>query len=473
MFCKNLTQMRKDAKKNDSPFVFAPLRLCVSLFLLHFTVPLNPIRAEGPTPAQRGEKALLSRHFTTPTMSASAYNNVWKYWGVKEKPSDYGPAYREAYGLHPAPYPNNGYPMGLREAVSLFGGRALATDCLLCHGGSIFGKSYVGLGNSALDIESLFLDMAEADGLPRKLPFVFSHVRGTSEAAGMAVFLLGRRQPNLRLRTSPLNLDLHDDMIEDTPAWWLLKKKKTMYHTGGGDARSVRTLMQFMMGPLNTPGSIKHEEETFRDIQAYLLSLEPPRYPLPINRGLARIGERLFANKCAVCHGTYGKDWTYPNKIVPLKKIGTDPNRYRGLTEAFGLYYNQSWFGQEKRGWFADDYPARRSAGYQAPPLDGIWATAPYFHNGSVPTVWDVLNSKGRPKIFTRTYRTDRGFYDSGKLGWKVQRLDRAPGPEMPGRDRRKVYDTTQPGRDNGGHTYGDDFTDAERRAVIEYLKTL
>ena len=45
--------------------------------------------------------------------------------------------------------------------------------------------------------------------------------------------------------------------------------------------------------------------------------------------------------------------------------------------------------------------------------------------------------------------------------------------PALPARERRKVYDTTQPGRSNGGHTYGDDLTDDERRAVIEYLKTL
>lgn len=440
-----------------------------------FILPGLELRAEEPASARRGEKALQGRHFTTPTMSPAAYQNVWKYWssGAKEPPADYDRAYREAYGLHPAPYPNGRYPMGMREAVGLFGVKALATDCLLCHGGAIFGKSYVGLGNATLDIESFFLDMAQADGRPRKLPFCFSHVRGTSEAGGMSVFLLGLRQPDLKLRTSRLNLGLRDDLVEDTPAWWLLKKKKTMYHTGGGDARSVRSLMQFMMSPLNSADSIQREETTFRDIQAYLLSLEPPKYPLPIDRELAHAGERLFAKKCAVCHGTYGKEWTYPNKIVPLKEIGTDPSRYRGLTMAFGGYYNQSWFSREQPGWFADDYPARPSSGYQAPPLDGIWATAPYFHNGSAPTVWDVLDSKTRPKIFTRSYRTEPDAYDSAKLGWKVRVLDHPPDARVSGRERRKVYDTTQPGRGNGGHTYGDDFTDQERRAVIEYLKTL
>jgi mono/diheme cytochrome c family protein len=349
----------------------------------------------------------------------------------------------------------------------------LATDCMLCHGGSICGQSIVGLGNASLDIESFFLDLAEADGLPRKLPFCFSNVRGTSEAGGMAVFLLGFREPDLKLRTVPLQLGLRDDLCEDTPAWWLLKKKKSMYYTGGGDARSVRSLMQFMMSPLNPADSIKREESTFADIRQYLLSLEPPKYPFAIDSALAAAGEKVFRRDCGKCHGTYGKDWTYPNKIVPIDEIGTDPNRFRGLSAEFGKYYNQSWFAQEKSGWFANDYPARHTAGYQAPPLDGIWATAPYLHNGSVPTVYDLLNSKTRPKIFTRSYRTDKHAYDPVKLGWKVEVLERSPDKSVSGHEQRKVYDTTQPGRSNGGHTYGDDLTEEERRAVIEYLKTL
>src|SRR5262249_34669144 len=118
-------------------------------------------------------------------------------------------------------------------------------------------------------------------------------------------------------------------------------------------------------------------------------------------------------------------------------------------------------------------YPAMRSDGYQAPPLDGIWATAPYLHNGSVPTVYHLLNSKTRPRIFTRSYRTGKEEYDPEKLGWKIKVLDAVANPKLPDFERRKIYDTTLPGRGNGGHTFGDDLTEAERMAVIEYLKTL
>src|SRR5205085_5241239 len=106
--------------------------------------------------------------------------------------------------------------------------RGITTDCLLCHGGSIAGRSYIGLGNSTLDLQALFEDLAAADGRSPKLPFTFSNVRGTSEAGAVAVYLLDWRDPDLGLRREHLQLGLHDDLCEDVPAWWLLTKKKTM-----------------------------------------------------------------------------------------------------------------------------------------------------------------------------------------------------------------------------------------------------
>jgi mono/diheme cytochrome c family protein len=448
-------------------------RTAIILALGVLTGSLAVAPAAEPTAAQRGEKALLTRYFNPPTISLAAYRNAWKFWGdLKEPPADYARAFRERYGMHPAPYANGDYPMGLREVNGLLG-KALANDCMICHGGSIMGKSYVGLGNSTIDYQALFDELSRAGGGEGKAPFRFSNVRGTMEAGAMAVWLLGMREPDLQVRSQPLDLEMHDDMCEDVPAWWLLKKKKTMYHNGGSDARSVRALMQFMLTPLNPRSAFDKEEKTFADIQAYLLSIQPPKYPLPINQELAEKGEALFVDNCARCHGTYGEKWTYPNRIVPLAEIGTDPTRYYGLSEKFGRYYNRSWFAQEKGGWLADDYPGRFTGGYQAPPLDGVWATAPYFHNGSAPTVYHVLNSRARPKIFTRSYRTEKEDYDPVRLGWKIIVLDKPADPKLPGIERRKVYDTTQPGRGNGGHTFGDKLTEEERRAVIEYLKTL
>jgi mono/diheme cytochrome c family protein len=432
-------------------------------------VPAATVRADDADAVQRGKKALLGKCYAPPTMTRRAYDEIWKQWGLKEKPapSEYDRLFRQRYGLHEAPYPNGGLPMGLRPASLPLGlGQGISMDCMVCHGGSIAGKSYVGLGNSSLDYQAFYEEMSAADGRAPRTPFHFCNVRGTNEAGAMAVYLLGYREPNLDRRFQWIDLDLHDDLCEDVPAWWLLKKKLTMYHTGGADSRSVRSLMQFMMSPLNSGTDIKRAEADFKDIRAYLLSLNPPKYPLPIDRPLAAKGEELFRVNCAHCHGSYGEKWTYPNKIVPLDKIGTDRHRFDGITEKFGAYYIKSWFNE--------DYPIRATDGYQAPPLDGIWATAPYFHNGSVPTVYHVLNSKLRPKLFTRTYRTDLDAYDAEKLGWKIDVLTEKPDPKkMPRIEYRKIYDTTQHGRGNRGHTFGDKLSEAERMAVIEYLKTL
>ena len=424
--------------------------------------------------AKRGRKALETRAFTSAGWSLRAYDTVWKYWDnvPKTKPDNYQQAFLDYYGLHPAPFENGKLPMGLRVGQGLFG-KGISTDCMICHGGSIMGKSYIGLPNTTSDIQALVSDMGRATGTGGKTPFAFSNVRGTTEAAAFAVFLSSMRKPDLTIQLSRQNWDLCDDLCEDPPAWWLLKKKKTMYMTGSNDSRSVRSIMQFMLGSLNGPKKFHQEEATFRDIQAFLKNLEAPKYPFAIDKKMVHKGKLLFEKKCSTCHGTYGNDWTYPNKIIPLDVIGTDPKRANGLPREWGEWYNKSWFAKEKRPDGGIGFPAKSPAGYQAPPLDGIWATAPYLHNASVPTLYHVLNSSARPTLFTRSFKTDESAYDKKNVGWKITNADAGELQKMSAYEQRKIYDTRQPGRRNVGHTFGDAFTEEERRAVMEYLKTL
>jgi mono/diheme cytochrome c family protein len=437
------------------------IRLLVPLFVLA----ASPLAAAEPTPAERGYKALTETAFIPAFWTSRVVQDAWKTWpGITERPANYAAAFREHYGLHEAPYLDGSLPMGLRKAKRLFND-GIGADCMLCHGGSLLGKSYVGLGNSSLDIQALFEDFNKVDGLP-KPPFTFGNVRGTNEADGFGVYLLGFRNPDLTPSGKYVNLGLRDDTCADVPAWWLMKKKRTMYYTGATDSRSVRSLMQFMMHPLNGPEAFTKAEPAFRDIQAFLLGLEPPKYPFAINKDNAAKGEAVFKETCARCHGTYGEKWTYPNKVIPLDEIGTDPVRHAAVSAKYGRAYSESWFGK-------DGKPLRATDGYQAPPLDGIWATAPYLHNGSVPTLYGVLNSKSRPKVFTRSYHTSEADYNKEHVGWKVTELSEPLPARASGYEKRKVYDTSKTGRGNAGHTFGDDLTDEQRRAVIEYLKTL
>ena len=117
-----------------------------------FSLPL-PLNAGDPDgSAERGRVALTTRFFSPATWTIPGYENAWKNWepSLKNAPADYDRAFREHYGLHPAPYENGQLPMGLREAQSLLLGKPLTHDCMMCHAGSILGKSYIGLGNASL-----------------------------------------------------------------------------------------------------------------------------------------------------------------------------------------------------------------------------------------------------------------------------------------------------------------------------------
>ncbi|HEX8203834.1 MAG TPA: hypothetical protein VF590_25380, partial [Isosphaeraceae bacterium] len=319
--------------------------------------------------------------------------------------------------------------------------------------------------------QALYEDLFAAEGLPAATPLTLSNVRGTTEASSFVVYLMQFRDTELRRRL-PVAYPYCTTLCEDVPAWWLLKKKRTMYHIAEADTRSVRTMMPFLLNPLRGAAALKALEPVFADIRAYLLTVQPPAYPFPIDRPRAERGRTIFERTCSRCHGTYGPDGHYPNKVVPLDEIGTDPTLARGFAPEPVAHYLESWFARE-RGPDGEPYHGLHGEGYQAPPLDGLWATAPYFHNGSTPTVYHVLNSRSRPRVFTRSFRGAPEDYDPERLGWKITVLDGPPDAGLPPIERRKVYDTNQPGRGNGGHTFGDHLTEDQRRAVIEYLKTL
>jgi hypothetical protein len=192
---------------------------------------------------------------------------------------------------------------------------------------------------------------------------------------------------------------------------------------------------------------------------AYINSIEAPKYPNKIDDQLARQGQKLFNENCSHCHGTYGEGGEYPNLLIPAVTIGTDTALFASNYSypQFIEWFNKSWFT-------AGDHPAQLVPyrGYIAPPLDGVWITAPYLHNGSVPTLEGVLNSKERPTYWTRDFK--KPVYDYDSPGWKYTSLKEPS---------KFVYNTTLKGYNNSGHLFGDKLSAAERKAVIEYLKTL
>jgi mono/diheme cytochrome c family protein len=261
-------------------------------------------------------------------------------------------------------------------------------------------------------------------------------------------------------------------LTSDPPPWWRAHKKNALFYNGmaRGDHRGTMALATSVC--VDTVERAEAVDAMFRDIQAFVSSVRAPAWPRAIDTELAAEGEPLFARDCAGCHGTYAardEDETYPNLLIPLDVVGTDPAvAEAGVVHSPELvdWYNESFYGRITRMVPNDPFP-----GYMPPPLDGVWATAPYLHNGSVPTIELVLNSRARPRYWKRV-DFDSTHYDDAALGWPWVDVpygqDDAPASERP-----LIYDTTTWSQSNAGHPFGDHLTDEQRRAVLEYLKTL
>jgi len=144
-------------------------------------------------------------------------------------------------------------------------------------------------------------------------------------------------------------------------------------------------------------------------------------------------------------------------QIETLATIGTDPYRLNSYTPAFAS--NQYSLYPDSPYRFSH---FRKTNGYANHPLDGIWLRAPYLHNGSVPSIRDLLEApEFRPKVFYRGY----DVYDQAKLGF-VSDVAAADGQVF------SRYDTAVPGNANSGHVYGTTLSADDKRAIVEYLKT-
>ena len=165
---------------------------------------------------------------------------------------------------------------------------------------------------------------------------------------------------------------------------------------------------------------------------------------------------------------------------MAIDEIGTDRVRFDSLTASNREALNVSWFA-EGAALEGIDSPA----GYVAPPLDGVWASAPYLHNGSVPTLWHLLHPANRPTVWRRldapgarpadsaTAGSPSPDYDFDRVGLAVDIRDSMPPERLPAAERRQWFDTTKPGKGSGGHDFPDILDEGEKAAVLEYLKTL
>ena len=195
------------------------------------------------------------------------------------------------------------------------------------------------------------------------------------------------------------------------------------------------------------------QRENLKRMQDWIRDLPAPRYPYAIDQQLAGAGSRIFEERCASCHGPNGAT---TGQVVSVEEAGTDRHRVdmwtKGAADAYNNYEPDYHWGFKA---------FRKTNGYVSPPLDGVWLRAPYLHNGSVPTLVDLLMPPDqRPKLFWRGY----DVYDQERIGFI------SSGAEA---EKYFYFDTSAPGNSNAGHLWGTDLSPEDKKALIEFLKTL
>lgn len=446
-------------------------RLFVLLMVL--AVPVVSV-AETPTgDPQAGYQHLIDTPYLPPYFDQETFDNVWKIWPkeLREQAEQATPDERrqmafERYGLTGRPEDPT---KPLQYVVDKKGNWTL--NCFSCHGGQVDGKPIPGLPNNRFDFAGITDEIRLAKALMGKklvptdyssLVFPMGNNKGTTNAVNFGVALLSLRDADLNMVPgASFPKMLHHDM--EPPPWWHFSKKENIYLDGFAP-KGHRGLLQFTLVKENKAKAFRDREEDFRDVYAYLSSLEPPKYPGKIDTDKANQGRIVFNNHCSECHGAYGDNAEYPEQMVSIDVIKTDRARLDSLTPEHREGYGKSWFNTygEQKGLIADP------AGYVAPPLDGIWASAPYLHNGSVPTLWHLLHPEQRPKV----WRWKNLDYDHQQMGISVDVLEEVP-KGLSSIDRREVFDTSRFGKSAAGHDFPSVLSEAEKGSLLEYLKTL
>jgi hypothetical protein len=247
----------------------------------------------------------------------------------------------------------------------------------------------------------------------------------------------------------------------DFPSLWNQKPREGMHLHWDGDNDSVdERNLSAALGAGITPVTVDHDG--IKRVRDWIWTLPPPKYPYDVDQALAARGSRIYEAQCAACHadhrfreGIVSGDRV--GQVEPIARIATDRHRLDSYTEAFAANQYQLFPGSRYR--FTR---FRKTHGYANHPLDGIWARAPYLHNGSVPTLRDLLQDPARrPRTFYRGY----DLFDRVNVGF-VSDVVSANGRVF------TRYDTEVPGNGHGGHVYGTTLADDDKAAVVEYLKT-
>jgi hypothetical protein len=251
------------------------------------------------------------------------------------------------------------------------------------------------------------------------------------------------------------------EAASDYPSLWNQAPREGMHlHWDGNNTSVDERNLSAALGAGVTPVTVDHA--AIKRVRDWIWTLPPPAYPFPVDRALAQRGAAVYQQTCLECHGGSRfregvKEGLRVGQIEDIDRIGTDRHRLDSYTAEFAA--SQYALYPESAYRFTH---FSKTHGYANQPLDGIWLRAPYLHNGSVPTLRDLLEPpERRPAAFYRGY----DVFDQTNVGFESS---------VPQAGDRTFFrfDTSLPGNGNGGHLYGTTLSDSEKRAIVEYLKT-
>ena len=423
-----------------------------------------------------------------------------------------------------------------REGVELKG-----INCFACHSGVVNGQVIAGLGSNSVMQSPPRPEGSEGPNMFQILAALSpAEQQIVAEAMGgsYAVSPLTPERTSRGDNFGPFGVWAHGAALEDpenkglavsaekteltdiiesnmTPPvnpmpWWLMKYKTFDYWYGDGNPYDAGHFSFNFTGTQANVNDI-HADHVASTAKALAFARETvsPEFPGKLDAELVQKGADIFHERtfikdwdnfraCYRCHGNYTKIGDNPDYSVPgswmVDYDGTEyenartDTKYNEIVKAFApvnehITKLQTYFETMDQPDLGTIYEPLKGEGYVPPPLVGVWATAPYFHNGSVPTVEAVLNSKLRPEIWTRNENPNA--YDFESLGMVYSTLSRAelaesdrimetaPHLSRESLDQMFIYDTKGFGRGNMGHKFGDRLTQDERMAVIEFLKSL
>ena len=256
------------------------------------------------------------------------------------------------------------------------------------------------------------------------------------------------------------------DAPADFPSIWLQRPRREPrameLHWDGNNTDMTERNKSAAFGTGTTPPTL--DVRRVRRVEDWILDAVPPAFNamFPVDAALAARGAPIYKEYCAACHGASGRDFggPYVGRVTPLAEIGTDRRRLDSYTYTLAVNQATLYAGYP---WRFTRF--RKTHGYANMPLDGIWLRAPYLHNGSVPSLRDLLEpASRRPAVFWR----GNDVFDPVRVGFVADQAE-AGGLHF------FRFETTRPGNSNAGHegpAYGTELPEADKAALVEFLKT-